>query len=110
MTVGPFYAAVRQAAVVTSEERRGVDFIFGGGKLVLAGHGAEFGESHVELPIAYDGAEIPVKLDPRYVSDFLRVLVPDQTFALYLRDSESAVLCTTDDGYGYVIMPLSREG
>ena len=55
MTVGPFHAAVRQAAIVTSEERRGVDFTFGDGKVVLAGHGAELGESHIELPIAYDG-------------------------------------------------------
>lgn len=109
LTVGPFHTAVRQAMVVTSEERRGVDFTFSEGRLTLAGHGAEFGESHVELPIAYEGAEIPVKLDPRYVSEFLRVLDPDKTFTLYLRDPESAVLCVTDDGYAYVIMPLSRE-
>ena len=72
LTVGPFYAAVRQAAIVTSDERRGVDFTFGGGKVVLAAHGAEFGESHVELPIAYDGPEIVITLDPRYLNDFLR--------------------------------------
>ena len=26
-----------------------------------------------------------------------------------IRDGETAVLCTTDDGYAYVIMPLSRD-
>ena len=57
LSAGPFYAAVRQAMIVTSDEHRGVDFTFGDGKIVLAGHGAELGESHVELPIAYDGAE-----------------------------------------------------
>ena len=70
LTAGPFYAAVRQAAIVTSDERRGVDFTFGDGKMILAGHGAEFGESHVELPIAYDGAEIGITLDPRYPERF----------------------------------------
>ena len=109
MTVGPFYSAVRQAAIVTSEERRGVEFQFSEGRLVLTGHGAEWGESRVELPIAYEGAEVPVKLDPRFVSDFLKVLDPDKTLTLYLRDSESPVVCTTDDGYAYVIMPLARE-
>lgn len=109
MSVGPFYAAVRQAAIVTSEERRGVDFIFGEGKVALSGHGAEHGESHIELPIAYDGATLPVKLDPRFVGDFLRVLDSDATFVFQIRDSESAVVCTTGDGYAYVIMPLSRE-
>ena len=109
MTVGPFHSAVRQAAIVTTDERRGVDFTFSEGKIALAGHGAEMGESHVELPIAYDGPNVNVKLDPRFVSDFLKVLNPDQTFSLQLRDAESAVVCNTDDGYAYVIMPLSRE-
>jgi DNA polymerase-3 subunit beta len=109
LTVGPFYAAVRQAAIVTSEERRGVDFKFGGGKIILAAHGAELGESHVELPIAYDGEEIGIALDPRYLSDFLKVLSPEQTFAIELRNADSAAVCATDDGYAYVIMPLARD-
>ncbi|MGO8689255.1 MAG: DNA polymerase III subunit beta [Thermoguttaceae bacterium] len=109
LTAGPFYAAVRQAAIVTSEERRGVDFTFGEGKVVLAAHGAEYGESHIEMPIAYDGAEVVITLDPRYLSDFLRVLDPEQTITLELRDAESAAVCFTEDGYGYVIMPLARD-
>ena len=109
MTVGPLMAVVRQAAIVTSEESRGVDFSFGDGKLLLAGQTAEIGQSRVELPIAYDGPTIAVKLDPRYVTDFLRVLSPEKTFKLEIRDSESAALFSTDDGYGYVVMPLARD-
>ena len=37
------------------------------------------------------------------------VLDPEQTFILQVRDPESAAVGTTDDGYGYVIMPLARE-
>jgi DNA polymerase-3 subunit beta len=109
LVAGPFYAAIRQAAIVTSEERRGVDFTFGGGKAVLAAHGAEYGESQVELPITYDGPEVVITLDPRYLSDFLRVLDPEQTITIELRDAESAAVCFTQDGYGYVIMPLARD-
>ena len=109
LTVGPFYAAVRQAAIVTSEERRGVEFTFGDGKVILAGHGAEYGESHIELPIAYDGAAVPINLDPRYLVDFLRVLDPQQAFVFELRDAESAAVCFTEDGYAYVVMPLARD-
>jgi DNA polymerase III subunit beta len=109
LTVGPFYAAVRQAAIVTSDERRGVEFIFGGGKVVMAGHGAEYGESHVELPIAYDGPDVPINLDPRFLNEFLRVLNAEQTFVFELRNAESAAVCTTEDNYAYVIMPLARD-
>jgi DNA polymerase-3 subunit beta len=109
LTAGPFYAAVRQAAIVTSDERRGVDFTFGGGKIILAGHGAELGESHIEMPIAYDGADVVITLDPRFLSDFLKVLDPEQTFTIELRDAEGAAVCSTEDGYAYVVMPLARE-
>jgi DNA polymerase III subunit beta len=109
LTVGPFHAAVRQAAIVTSEEHRGVDFVFGEGKLLLSSHGAELGESHVELPIAYNGGEIAVMLDPRYLMDFLRVLDAESNVTFLIRDSESAVVCSTNDGYANVIMPLARD-
>ena len=109
LTVGPFHSAVRQAAIVTSEESRGIDFTFGGGSLVLAGQTAEVGQSRVELPIAYDGIPISITLDPRFVNDFLKVLEPEKTFTIDLQDGDAAAVCTTDDGYGYVIMPLARD-
>ncbi len=109
LTVGPLYSAVRQAAIVTSEESRGVDFTFEDGSLVLSGRAAEVGQSRIELPVAYDGSKLSIALDPRYLSDFLKVLDPEKTFTLELKDSESAAVCTTDDGYGYVIMPLARD-
>lgn len=109
LTVGPFHSAVRQAGIVTDEHHRGVDFTFADGKAVLLARAAESGESHVEMPIAYDGQKLSVMLDPRYVSDFLKVLDPDATFTLSIRDAESAVVAATGDGYSYVIMPLARE-
>ena len=109
LIVGPLYTAVRQAAIVTSEESRGVDFTFGGGTLVLAGQTAELGQSRVELPIPYEGPSISLVLDPRFLGDFLKVLNPEKSFSLEIKDSESAMVCSTDDGYGYVIMPMARD-
>lgn len=109
LPVGPFHAAVRQAAIVTSEESRGVDFIFGEGVALLTGQAAETGQSKVELPIGYSGAKIAIMLDPRYLTDFLRVLDSEKTFHLEIKDSESAAVCHTDDGYSYVIMPMARD-
>jgi DNA polymerase-3 subunit beta len=48
-------------------------------------------------------------LDPKYMSDFLKVLDADKIFSLEIKDSKSAAVCTTDDGYGYVIMPMARD-
>ncbi len=109
LAVGATHAAVRQAAIVTSEESRGVDFTFGEGMLVLASRAAEVGQSRVELPISYSGEELTVTLDPRFVVDFLKVLDSEKTFGLEVKDAESAAVFSTDDGYGYVIMPLARD-
>ncbi|REJ69378.1 MAG: DNA polymerase III subunit beta [Planctomycetota bacterium] len=107
--VGAFLSAVRQAAVVTSQESRGIDFTFGSGSVVLAAQTAEIGQSRIEMPIAFDGEPITTVLDPRYMSDFLKVLDPEKTFRLEVKDSESAVVTSTDDGYAYVIMPMTRD-
>tara|TARA_R100000664_G_C2756534_1_gene144452 strand:- start:2579 stop:3688 length:1110 start_codon:yes stop_codon:yes gene_type:complete len=106
---GKFYSAVRQAAIVTSEESRGIDCIFGLGKAILSGEAAETGQSRIEMPIEYDGKPITLTLDPKYMSDFLKVLDAEKTFSLEVKDAKSAAICTTDDGYGYVIMPMARQ-
>jgi DNA polymerase-3 subunit beta len=109
LSVGPFYSAVRQAAIVTSDESRGVNFTFADGTLTLAGRAAEVGESHIEMPISYDGPAITSSLDPRYLMDFLKVLDGERSFTIDILDGDSAVVCSTDDGFGYVIMPLARD-
>ena len=109
LAVGAMLTAVRQAQIATSDESRGIDFTFGEGMLVLSGKAAEVGQSRVELPIGYDGDELTVTLDPRFAIDFLKVLDADKTFQFAVQDSESAAVCSTDDGYGYVIMPLARD-
>jgi len=109
LPIGAFHSAVRQAAIVTSEESRGIDFEFGGGSVVLSAETAETGQSRIELPIGYDGETIGIVLDPKYISDFLKVLDAEKTFTLEVKDSKSAAVCSTDDGYGYVIMPMARD-
>jgi DNA polymerase-3 subunit beta len=109
LVAGPFLAAVRQAAIVTSEQSKGVDFSFESGQLVLAGRSAESGESRVELPIDHAGAAVRIKLDPRFVGDFLRVLDGGTSVTVELTDPQSACVCRTEDGYGYVIMPLAAD-
>ena len=109
ISVGPLHTALRQAAIVASEESRGIDFTFGDGTLVLSGLTAEVGESRVEFPISYTGESITVTMDHRFMGDFLKVLDPEKVFSLEIENSESAVLCSTDDGYSYVIMPLARD-
>jgi DNA polymerase-3 subunit beta len=107
--VGPFYSAVRQAAIVASEESRGIDFTFSNGTLVLSNSTAEVGQSRIEMPVTYDGPELVISLDHQFMTDFLRVLPLDKSFTFDVVNSDQAAYCSTDDRYGYVIMPLARD-
>jgi len=109
MTVGPLFAALRQAAIVTDHESRGIDFTFADGTLKLEASTAEIGESQIELPIAYDGEPITLTMDHRYVADFCKVLDNETNFVIEIESGASPALLTTDDGYGYVIMPMARD-
>jgi DNA polymerase-3 subunit beta len=109
LVAGPFLSAVRQAAIATSDESRGVDLRFEKGQLTLEARAADVGQSQVELPIAYDGAAVEITFDPRYLTDFLRVLDPETTVTAELIDHESAAVFRTGDNCSYVVMPLTRD-
>lgn len=109
MTAGPFHNVIRQAAIVADQESRGLDFNFADGLLMLSAQTADLGQSRVEMPIDYNGEPIRLKLDYRFLSDFLRVLDLDTQFTMEIVNSTSAALLTTDDGYAYVVMPMSLD-
>jgi DNA polymerase III subunit beta len=109
LVVAPFHSAIRQAQIVTNEESRGVDFQFANGMLTLNSQAADVGQSTIELPISYDGEDLTITFDPRFIGEFLRVLDAGASVRLELIDPESAAVLRTDDAYTYVIMPLSRE-
>lgn len=103
---GALFSAVRQAAIVTSDKQPGVHFSFEKDKMELQSHGTEIGDSDVETPIEYDGPKLETKLDPKFMIDFLRVLDAEKKLTLYVATDEPFCV-RTDDGYAYVVMPLS---
>lgn len=109
MAVGPFFNVLRQAAIVADQETRGLDFEFGDGTLLLSATTADLGQSRVEMPIAYTGEMIRMKLDYRFVSDFLKVLESDTRFRFDVVSGTQPALLTTEDGYAYVIMPMALD-
>jgi DNA polymerase-3 subunit beta len=109
LEVGALQSVVEQASIVTSEESRGVDFTFGPGLLKLSSQAADVGSSTVELPIAYEGKDVEITFDPRYLLDALKTLEADQPIAAELIDHKNAAVFKTDDRYTYVVMPLTRD-
>jgi DNA polymerase-3 subunit beta len=107
LVVGPFHSAVRQAAIMTDEESKKVVFTFDKKKLTMQAHGAATGRSKVELPIEYDAKPIKISFDPKFLTELLRVLNPDDGLTLELVDGNSVALFRCGEGYSYIVMPLS---
>ena len=82
LVVGPFYSAIRQAQIVTEEDSRGVDFRFSAGLLTFTSKSADVGQSVIQLPISFEGDELAILFDPRFIADFLRVLEPEREHSI----------------------------
>jgi DNA polymerase-3 subunit beta len=101
--------AVSQAEISTTDLDPGIVFTFEKGKLTVEGKGKERGVSKgAEIPISFDGEKKTVKLDPKFMISFLRVLESGTVLSIYLPPDNDPIKITADDGgYVYVVMPMS---
>jgi DNA polymerase-3 subunit beta len=107
--VGPFFASVRQASIVADPESRGIEFQFGNGTMIVGAKTADVGQSRIEIPIDFHETPLVLTMDYRFVLDFFKVLPPESTFTLHVKSNTEPALYTTEDGYTYVVMPMSRH-
>lgn len=105
---GTFRQALSQASIATSEDSRGVDFLFEQGHLSLKSKAASKGASKVDLAIAYHGPALELTIDPSYLVQGLKSLDEDTQLTLELFGENCAVVLRTGQEWCYVVMPLTR--
>jgi len=110
LNVRELEAAVRSAAIVTSEQSKGVDLAWTADTLVISGRSSEYGESTVKCPLVAAGSTSTTYVDPRYVVEFLKSIPADEEpqVDVYATDPQSRVLLKCGP-YTGVIMPLAKE-
>jgi DNA polymerase-3 subunit beta len=103
-------AATRAAAIVTSDESKGVQFVFSDGGIWLHGQSAEKGESSVTCDVVEAGDKATVKLDPLFVQQWLGGIDSEAEPEVEVEavDAQSAVILRCGDNTG-VIMPLAVD-
>ncbi len=72
LTAGPFLSAVRQAAILTDEESRGVDFSFAKGKLTIKASVADRRRAKDEIPDEFENQGEDNPFDARFNISLLR--------------------------------------
>lgn len=104
-----FSDALRRVAVMADEESRSVRFAFSAGQVDISSVSAEFGEAKESLPAEYQGEQLEIGFNARYLLDFLAGLETEQLL-IQLRDQETQGLFRPSESdafdYYYVVMPM----
>ena len=103
-----FLGALDRISVFTSAtDSPCVVLTFGDNNLVLNSGDTEFGSSHDEIPVKYDGDTIDMRFNPQYVRDALMAMDEDEIVMKITAAGAPAVIRKSDsDDYTYVVMPL----
>jgi DNA polymerase-3 subunit beta len=107
---GQLYRAVRQAAIMASEESVGVVCEFSHGKLTLQSNSAGAGRSKVEVPIEFSGGNVRISFSPKFLTDMLKVHDGEAVVSIMFTDEKLPTAFLVDESYLYVIATLAGAG
>ncbi len=99
-------SAVRRAALLTSEESRGIKLSISKDNIVFSSRAPEAGAAQVTIPIKYDGKPIDIGFNPQFLIDALRVIQTDD-LEMQLGQSDTPGLIKSGPDFLYVLMPIS---
>ncbi len=107
--VADFLSRVRQAAIMTDDETKRVEFSFEAGKVTLnAQGGADNGSGEVMLELPdYKGNKVEIAFNPQYLIDMLRAVDNEPTLKLEMTDGQKPAVFRLGDDYLYLVMPLT---
>lgn len=103
-----FLSAIRRAALLTTEESKGVRMHFSKKGLVLTSRSPESGEATVNFPCKFEGAEVEIGFNPTFLTDALRVVDSDE-ISLELTAANRPGLLKGGPNFLYVIMPVNLQ-
>jgi DNA polymerase-3 subunit beta len=102
------HAAVRRAALLTTEDSRAVRLAFQPDQLVITSRSPEQGEARVEVGMEYQGEPMDIGFNPVFLNDALKVMPYERLSVELQESSRPGVLSGGDkDEFLYVVMPVS---
>lgn len=98
---------LRRVSIMVDEKARAVKFSFSKNLLVLESKNPNFGSSHSEMEIEYDGDEVSIGFNDRYFVDIMNAGKSD-TIVIELKDEKSPALVKIEEDKDYicVVMPM----
>jgi DNA polymerase-3 subunit beta len=105
LNTAQFEHRIRQAALLTNEESRGVRLNFQADQVVLSSRTPEAGEAEVTCPSTLEGEPLEVGFNPAFLTDALRIIEADEiSFELNAANRPAVIKAGSD--FLYVLMPV----
>ena len=102
-----FLGALDRISVLTNTDSPCIVLTFQNNTLLLDSSDAEYGSSHDEVPVKYDGEAVELRFNPQYVRDALTAMDEDEVELNINASTTPAVIRKPElDDYTYVVMPL----
>jgi DNA polymerase-3 subunit beta len=99
-------SGIRRAALLTSEQSKGVRLCFTDGRLVLSSRAPEQGEATVSMTVDYSGPALEIGFNPLFLQEALRI-IDTPTVTIELKDTNRPGIIRAGDSFLYVVMPVS---
>lgn len=112
MRAAALLGGIRQAAIATSDESRGIDFAFTPEGLTLKGVASDVGDATVEVPNpdpACPAEGINLSFDPQYLVGMLRCLPDEAMVEMELISDGRPCVFIYNGSYSYAVSPLTRK-
>jgi DNA polymerase III subunit beta len=103
-----FLSAIRRAALLTTEESKGVRMSFTKKGVTLSSRSPEAGEAEVKFACKYEGTDCEIGFNPTFLTEALRV-VDNDDIALELTAPNRPGLLKGGANFLYVIMPVNLQ-
>jgi DNA polymerase-3 subunit beta len=103
-----FLSAIKRAALLTTEESKGVRMNFTKSGLKLTSRSPEAGEAEVNFACKYEGGDVEIGFNPNFLTEALRVVDTDE-IALELTAPNRPGLLKGGANFLYVIMPVNLQ-
>jgi DNA polymerase-3 subunit beta len=100
-----FEHSLRQAALLTNEESKGVRLSFKADEVTLTSRAPETGEAEVSCPVTMTGEPMDIAFNPAFLIDALKVTQAD-TISLEMNASNKPAVIKTGNDFLYVLMPV----
>ncbi len=106
LPTGPTLSAVKRAALLATEDSKGIRLSLSKNSLVFSSRAPETGDAQIDMAVEYSGEPMEIGFNPQFLVDVLRVFTAAD-FELHLGQSDRPGLIKSGANFLYIIMPVN---